>query len=343
MFSIDKENESVIVTGGTGFLGRHVCAELKSRGYKKIRVITQKNSPSKQKWADSNGFDLKVYDLRYSINTQHLLEFGSAVHKNKAIINLAASVGGIGANQTRSAEFMLDTMLIGSNLVRSVLEYGKKYEICKLVQIGTVCAYPKYAPVPFKEEDIWNGYPEETNAAYGIAKKTVMELVRQHNIYYPNTFNGINIVPVNLYGPGDNFDLESSHVIPALIRKFVSAAENKEPEVKLWGTGKASREFLYVKDAAFAIVNAMEKYNGNEFINIGTGDEVTIAYLAELLKSMTKYNGRIVFDPSRPDGQPRRCLYVEKAKTAFDFTAKTNLAQGLRETINWYKNEWHME
>lgn len=343
MFSIDKENESVIVTGGTGFLGRHVCAELKSRGYKKIRVITQKNSPNKQKWADDNGYNLSVYDLRYSISTQHMLEFNSYNDKNKVVINLAASVGGIGANQTKSADFMLDTMLIGSNLARAILQYNQKNETCKLVQIGTVCAYPKYAPIPFREEDIWNGYPEETNAAYGIAKKTVMELVRQLNIYYPEHFNGINIVPVNLYGPGDNFDLESSHVIPALIRKFVTAAENKEPEVKLWGTGNASREFLYVKDAAFGIVNAMEKYNGNEFINLGTGDEVTIQYLAMLIRHMVGYTGRMTFDASRPDGQPRRCLYVEKAKTAFDFTAQTNLSKGLRETIKWYKNEWRTE
>lgn len=341
MFSINKETDTIVVTGGTGFLGRHVANDLVSRGYKRIFLVHSGRGKGLE-WIRKQKFPFwgSGLDLREAYNTEYLLNMTTP----RAVINLAASVGGIGANQKRSAEFMLDTMLIGSNLVRSVLDYNKANDkICKLVQIGTVCAYPKYATIPFREEEIWNGYPEETNAAYGIAKKTVMELVRQTNLQYPEKFNGINIIPVNLYGPGDNFDLESSHVIPALIRKFVAAAENNDYSVKLWGTGTASREFLYVKDAAFAIVNAMEKYNGNEFINIGTGDEVTIAYLAELLKAMTKFKGKIVFDPSRPDGQPRRCLYVEKAKAAFDFTAKTNLAQGLRETINWYKNEWHME
>lgn len=341
MFSIDKEVDTIVITGGTGFLGKHVAAELVSRGYKRIFLVHSGKGKGLE-WISKQEFPFwgSGLDLREAYNTDYLLSMANP----RAVINLAASVGGIGANQTRSAEFMLDTLLIGTNLVRSILEYNKSQEkICKLVQIGTVCAYPKYAPIPFKEEDIWNGYPEETNAAYGIAKKTIMELVKQYNIHYPDKFNGINIVPVNLYGPGDNFDLESSHVIPALIRKFVSAAENNEPEVKLWGTGNASREFLYVKDAAFAIVNAMEKYNGNDFINIGTGDEVMISYLADLMKWMTKYTGKITFDASKPDGQPRRCLYVEKAKTAFDFTATTNLFTGIRETINWYKNEWHME
>lgn len=339
MFSFNKENNVVAVTGGTGFLGKHVCAELKSRGYKNIFIIHTGKDKNKQ-WMKDNGYYGASVDLRKEASSEYLMNNIAP----EAIINLAASVGGIGANQKRSADFMLHTMLIGSNLINSILKYNISYnDKCKLVQVGTVCAYPKFTPVPFKEEDVWNGYPEETNAGYGIAKKTIMELVRQVNLQYPGIFNGVNILPVNLYGPGDSFDLQNSHVIPALIRKFTTAAEQDDNEVVLWGTGEASREFLFVKDAARGIVDAMEKHEGGDFINLGSGKEIKIRELAKLIGSLVGYKGKIVYDTSKPDGQPRRCLNVEKAKKAFGFEATTEFRQGLKETINWYKNEWYTQ
>lgn len=330
-----------MVTGGAGFLGRHVCMELKSRGYKFINVVGKSPFNKVSAWCSKNGFDYYgECDLRKYEDTRDAFSTGFY----GAVINLAASVGGIGANQTSSADFMMDTLKIGTNMIE-VAKNDFIMSRCggKFVQLGTVCAYPKYTPIPFKEEDIWNGYPEETNAAYGIAKKTIMELIKQTNLQYKDTFNGINLVPVNLYGPGDNFDLESSHVIPALIRKFITAKEHNLPQVVVWGTGSASREFLFVKDAAIAIVNAMEQYEGNDFINIGSGNEIVMRDLVSLIRQETEYQGEVIFDTSKPDGQPRRCLDVQKAKEKFNFTAKTTFLDGLRETIEWYKNEWHME
>lgn len=328
-----------MVTGGTGFLGRHVCIELKSRGYKYVNIVGKSPFDKVRDWCSENGFQYSQCDLRKHKDTRDAFSTGFY----GAVINLAASVGGIGANQTSSADFMMNTLKIGVNMI-DVAKNDFIMSRCggKFVQIGTVCAYPKYTPIPFKEEDIWNGYPEETNAAYGIAKKTIMELVKQTNLQYKDTFNGINLVPVNLYGPGDNFDLESSHVIPALIRKFTTAAEQDDNEVVLWGTGEASREFLFVKDAARGIVDAMEKHEGGDFINLGSGKEIKIRELAKLIGSLVGYKGKIVYDTSKPDGQPRRCLNVEKAK-AFGFEATTNFEEGLKETIQWYKNQWHME
>lgn len=334
MFSIDKEVDYVMVTGGTGFLGRHVAEELKLRRYDNI-VLTHTGKTENIRWCNHNDFDQDHPMLTDFDDTHYCFDN----YKPKAVINLAAAVGGIGANQKNPSEFTCTTLDIGTSVLRSVLLLNNG---CKLVQIGTVCSYPKNTPVPFKEEDIWNGYPEETNAGYGIAKKAIMELVRQTNFQYKDRFNGINLIPVNLYGPGDNFDLENSHVIPALIRKFVTAVEQGETEVVLWGTGEASREFLFVKDAARGIVDAMEKHEGGDPINLGTGKEIKIKDLANLIGSLVGYKGKIVYDTSRPDGQPRRCLNVEKAK-AFGFEATTNFEEGLKETIQWYKNQWHME
>lgn len=335
MFSIDKEVDYVLVTGGTGFLGRHVAAELKSRGYENI-VLTHTGKVENINWCNKNGFDQDHPMLTDFDDTHYCFDN----YRPKAVINLAAAVGGIGANQKRPSEFTCTTLDIGTSVVRSILLLNNG---CKLVQIGTVCSYPKHASIPFKEEDIWNGYPEETNAGYGIAKKAIMELVKQTNIQYPNKFNGINLIPVNLYGPGDNFDLQNSHVIPALIRKYVHAKENDIPNVFLWGTGEASREFLYVKDAARGIVDAMEKHEGGDPINLGTGREIKIKELAKLISSLVGYKGDTIYDTSKPDGQPRRCLNVDKAKRAFGFEAKKDFIEGLKETIEWYKNEWHTE
>lgn len=334
MFSIDKELDTVLITGGTGFLGRHVGFELKNRGYENI-VLHHTGKIQNIKWCNKNGFDQVYCDLIDGSEADYALD-----SHPKAIINLAAAVGGIGANQVRSADFTLQTLLIGANLIRASFFLRNKP---KFVQIGTVCSYPKHTPVPFKEEDIWNGYPEETNAGYGIAKKAIMELVRQSNVQYKDKFNGINLIPVNLYGPGDNFDLENSHVIPALIRKFVTAKEQGEAKVVLWGTGEASREFLFVRDAARGIVDAMESHEGGDPINLGSGKEIKISELAKLISSLVSYEGEIVYDSTRPDGQPRRCLDTQKAKAAFGFEATTNFRDGLKETIEWYQNQWHME
>jgi len=346
---MDKLNDSIILTGATGFLGRHVYRELEKRGYKRIIPVTFKGILPKYmlpSWTDGGPqFNLTQkhfirVDLRDWSKVRRIFRGGTydSIKGIKGIINLAAKVGGIGANQIHSAEFMMDSLLIGTNLIGGAIKNKSMQDGGKFVQIGTVCSYPKNAKVPFKESDIWNGYPEETNAAYGIAKKTLMELVIAYNKQYPDKFNGINLIPVNLYGPGDNFDLESSHVIPALIRKFDSAILNNESEVVLWGTGNASREFLYVGDAAEAIVTAFEKYEGSEPVNLGTGKEIKIVDLAEKIANMMGYQGTILFDPSKPDGQPRRCLDVSRALSNFGFQAKTDLDTGLQRTILDWQN-----
>jgi GDP-L-fucose synthase len=301
---------------------------LNNRGYDNV-VSLSKDINRFPKLQLQQSVSYGFLDLR---NSNEINEAFDKIRNPKVVINLAASVGGIGANQVRSAEFMMDTLKIGTNIVEECHKRG-----CKLVQIGTVCAYPKHTPVPFKEEDLWNGYPEETNAAYGIAKRTIVELVQQYNKQYAGKFNGINLIPVNLYGPGDNFDLESSHVIPAIIRKVYEAQLNGKDFVKLWGTGNATREFLYVKDAAKGIVDAMEKYEGSEPVNLGSGKEISIKELSSTIASLMGFDGEIIFDDSKPDGQPRRCLNVERAK-AFGFVAETTLYQGLMETIQWYRS-----
>jgi GDP-L-fucose synthase len=250
--------------------------------------------------------------------------------KPDIIIHLAASVGGIGANQKNPGKYFYENLIMGIQL----MEQARVFKVEKFVAIGTICSYPKFTPVPFKEEDLWNGYPEETNAPYGLAKK--MMLVQSQAYREQYGFNSIFLLPVNLYGPGDNFDLETSHVIPALIRKCIEAKVKGKDSVSLWGTGNVTREFIFVEDAAEAIVSAAACYNLSDPVNIGSGEEISIKILANKIKTMTGYKGDLVWDSSRPDGQPRRRLDVQKAKELFGFEAKTNLTEGLEKTIKWY-------
>jgi GDP-L-fucose synthase len=246
------------------------------------------------------------------------------------VIHLAARVGGIGANQSNPGRFFHDNLVMGVNLI----EEGRKAGLARFVQVGTVCAYPKFTPVPFREDDLWNGYPEETNAPYGVAKKALLVMLQAYRQQYG--FNGIYLLPANLYGPGDNFDLETSHVIPALIRKCVEAKGRGAAQLTVWGTGRASREFFYVEDCAEAIVLAAESYDGADPVNLGTGREITIAELVSLIAKIVGYEGSIVYDASRPDGQPRRSLDVSRAEQRFAFKARTSLDVGLARTIEWF-------
>ena len=312
MSDINK-NDVVVVTGGTGFLGKAVVANLESNGYTNLVSIGS---------AD--------YDLRNMSAVEAMYN-----HKQpSAVIHLAATVGGIGANKENPGRFMYENLAMGANLI----EEGRHQNLKKFVMVGTVCAYPKFTPVPFKEEDIWNGYPEETNAPYGIAKKALMQLIISYKEQYG--FNGVNVIPVNMYGPNDNFDPKISHVIPALILKFHEAMQ-KEPHdpVSVWGTGSASREFLYAEDCAEAIRIAMEIHNDPQPINIGTGQEITIKNLVHLLAEEMGYKGHMVFDTSKPDGQPRRCLDVTRAAEKLGFTCKTSFQEGIRKTIEWFHGE----
>ncbi len=304
------KDKKVVVTGGAGFLGHYVVEELEKNGCEDIFVPRSRD-----------------YDLREKENIIRLLE---DTYPN-IIIHLAAKVGGIGANMEKPAEFFYDNLMMGVQLI----EYAKKYNVDKFVAIGTVCAYPKFTPVPFKEEDLWIGYPEETNAPYGLAKK--MLLVQSQAYRQQYGFNSIYLLPVNLYGPGENFDLKTSHVIPAIIRKFVTARDRGEKKVVAWGTGKASREFLYVEDAARGIVLASEKYNKSDPVNLGSGMEITIKDLVYLIKELVVFEGEVEWDTSKPDGQPRRCLDTSKAKKEFGFEAKVDFREGLKRTIDWYE------
>ncbi|GMU33775.1 MAG: GDP-L-fucose synthase [Planctomycetia bacterium] len=249
------------------------------------------------------------------------------------VIHLAAEVGGIGANRASPGRFFYANLAMGMHLIEQARDAGLK----KIVMVGTVCSYPKHTPVPFREDDLWNGYPEGTNAPYGIAKKALLVMLQAYRQQYG--LNGVYLIPVNLYGPGDNFDLETSHVIPAMIRKFVDARVSGAAEVTLWGTGSASREFLYVEDCARAIVMATQRYDGAEPVNIGTGREITIRDLAEKIRGIVGYRGRIIWDSTKPDGQPRRCLDTSRAKAAFGFEATTGFDEGLQRTVDWYCNE----
>jgi GDP-L-fucose synthase len=253
--------------------------------------------------------------------------------KPEIVIHLAARVGGIGANRANPGKFFYDNLMMGVQM----MDAGRRVGIEKFVAIGTVCSYPKFTPVPFKEEDLWNGYPEETNAPYGLAKK--MLLVQSQAYRQQYGFNSIFLLPVNLYGPRDNFDLNASHVIPALIRKCVEAIQKGESEILVWGTGKPTREFLYVEDAAEAILLAAEKYNKPDPVNIGTGFEISIKDLVELVAKQTGFKGKIIWDSSKPDGQPRRCLDVSRAEKEFGFRARMSFEGGLRKTIGWYRNQ----
>lgn len=304
------EDKNILVTGGAGFLGSRIVTKLVEERNVKLARITVPRS--------------KEADLRLKKNCIRVVK-GIDV-----VIHLAAKVGGIGFNKKNPATLFYDNAIMGIQLMDAARCEG----VQKFVAIGTVCAYPKFTPVPFREEDLWNGYPEETNAPYGIAKKILLVQAQSYRQQYG--LNAIYLLPVNLYGPGDNFDLKSSHVIPALIRKMVDAKLEGKNEVEVWGTGKASREFLYVDDAAEGILLATEKYNKPDPINLGAGREISIRELVELIAKLVRYDGRISWDTSKPDGQPRRCLDTSKARREFNFEAKTKLVGGLRETINWY-------
>lgn len=306
---IDLSKKRICITGGAGFLGRQIVAKLSQQGAKNVVIPRSVN-----------------YDLRTQINVRRLLFHG----RPDIIIHAAAHAGGIGLNRERPAELFYDNIMMGVLM----MDEARKQNVEKYVQIGTICSYPKYTSVPFKEEDLWLGYPEDTNAPYGIAKKALLVQAQAYRQQYG--FNVIYLMPVNMYGPGDNFNPDSSHVIPALIRKFVEAHESKVSSVLLWGTGQASREFLYVEDAAEAVIKATELYDSKEPVNLGFGSEITVHALAQMIADQVGYKGEIVFDPSKPDGQPRRCLNVERAKQ-FGFTAKTDLATGLDKTIKWYR------
>jgi GDP-L-fucose synthase len=307
---IDLQSKRLLVTGGSGFLGRHVVGALERRGCRTIVV------PRKVQ-----------YDLTHEPDVQRL--FRDA--RPEIVIHLAAVVGGIGANRAFPGRFFYENVMMGA----MVMEQARLAGVEKFVGIGTICAYPKLAPVPFLERDLWNGYPEETNAPYGIAKKMLLVQGQAYRDQYG--FNAIHLLPVNLYGPHDNFDPASSHVIPALVRKCLEAIESGAREILCWGTGNATREFLYVEDCADAIRFATERYDRPEPVNIGAGFEISIRDLAELIAESTGFTGRLVFDRSQPDGQPRRSLDVTRARHAFGFTATTDFREGLRRTIEWYK------
>ena len=304
------ENRQIVVTGGAGFLGGYVTEGLRKRGCKHILVPKIEN-----------------YDL---VQLKDIIRMYEDM-KPDIVIHLAAVVGGIGANREHPGEFFYKNLMMGVQLI----EQARLRNIEKFVAIGTVCAYPKFAPVPFKEEYLWNGYPEETNAPYGLAKKMLLVQSQAYRCQYG--FNSIFLLPVNLYGLGDNFDPNTSHVIPALIKKCVDAVESGADHIVCWGTGRVSREFIYAGDAAEGILLATEHYNGSEPVNIGAGFEITIKELAEKIAALTGFTGKIRWDSSKPDGQPRRRLDVSKAKKYFGFEAKTGFDEGLKATIEWYK------
>ncbi|MEW6192555.1 MAG: GDP-L-fucose synthase [Bacillota bacterium] len=303
------ENRRVVVTGGAGFLGSFVVEKLRERGCREVFVPRSRE-----------------HDLREREVIRRLLR----ETRPDVIIHLAARVGGIGANRAHPAEFFYDNLMMGVQLMHESWQASVE----KFVAIGTVCAYPKFTPVPFKEEDFWNGYPEETNAPYGLAKKMLLVQAQAYRQQYG--FNAIYLLPVNLYGPRDNFDLETSHVIPALIRKCVEAKEQGESQIEVWGTGSPTREFLYVEDAAEGILLATERYNGAEPVNLGSGQEISIKELVALIARLTGFAGQITWDTTKPDGQPRRRLDTRRAEEYFGFKAQMPLEEGLRRTIDWY-------
>ncbi len=306
----DLTGKRVVVTGGAGFLGRKVCALLEERGCGEILVPRR---------------------AEYDLTTEAAVEQLYADHRPDLVLHLAAEVGGIGANMDNPGRYFYANMSMALHLI----EHARRNGIDKFVQVGTICAYPKFCPVPFNEEDIWNGYPEETNAPYGVAKKAAMVMLDGYRRQYG--LDGVYVLPVNLYGPHDNFDLHTSHVIPALIRKCVAARDAGEPSMTCWGTGAVSREFLYVDDAAEGIVLATERLDEPIPVNLGTGMEITIKDLVELIAKLTGFKGAIEWDATKPDGQPRRCLDTERAKAMIGFEAQVGFEEGLRRTIEWWE------
>ena len=304
------KNKRITITGGKGFLGKHLIRKFQERDFRNIAIA-----------------DLPDYNLVGPEDVKRLYD----ETRPDIVVHLAAKVGGIGFNQENPASLFYDNLMMGVQLIHE----GYLRQIEKFVAIGTICAYPKFTPVPFKEENLWNGYPEETNAPYGLAKK--MMLVQSQAYRQQYGFNSIFLLPVNLYGPGDNFDPRSSHVIPALIKKCADAIENHEDEITVWGTGQATREFFFVEDAAAAIVLATESYNKSEPVNIGPGFEISIKDLVALIAELTDFKGKITWDPTKPDGQPRRMLDTTRAFQEFGFKAKTGFREGLKKTIDWYR------
>ncbi len=306
------DNVTVLVTGGAGFLGTHIVRNLKDRGASQDQIIVPR----------SKDLDLRIWENCVKV-----------VDGVDVIIHAAGNVGGIGSNMAHPGAFFYDNAAMGINLI----EAARRAHVKKMVLIGTICSYPKFTPIPFKEKNLWDGYPEETNAAYGLAKK--MLLVQSQAYRQEYNFNSINLLPVNMYGPGDNFNVESSHVMPALIRKVEEAVTRHNAYVEVWGTGRASREFIFVGDAAEGIVLAAERYNKPDPVNIGSGIEITIKDLVKLLAEIMGFKGSIKWDTSKPDGQPRRKLDINKAEEEFGFKARTDFIEGLRKTIEWYREQ----
>ena len=311
---IDLKKERIVITGGAGFLGEHLQAELHSLGVPPESILVPL---------------IRDFDLTGEQAAARMY----AEMSPTVVIHLAAEVGGIGANRDNPGRFFYANMAMGLHLIEQARRAGLK----KFVQIGTICAYPKFTPVPFKEEALWNGYPEETNAPYGIAKKALLVMLQAYRLQYG--LNGIYLLPVNLYGPGDNFDAATSHVIPALIRKFIKAVRRGDDKVEVWGTGLVSREFLYVEDCARGIVLAAQKYDGPDPVNLGAGFEITIRDLADKIKRMIDFQGQLVWNSSKPDGQPRRRLDTTRAAELFGFRSEVDFDEGLRRTIEWYHDQ----
>lgn len=307
--AMDLSNKRILVTGGSGFLGRQVIEQLVAAGANREKISVPRSRDA---------------DLRSLENCV------SAVDQQDIVVHLAAHVGGIGLNQEKPAELFYDNLMMGAQLIHAAQQAGVEKFVC----VGTICAYPKFTPVPFKEDDLWNGYPEETNAPYGVAKKALLVQLQSYRQQYG--FNGIYLLPVNLYGPEDNFDPSSSHVIPALIRKVYEAQQRGDKELPVWGDGSPTREFLYSTDAARGIVMATQDYNESDPVNLGTGYEISIRDLIGLICELMGFEGEIVYQTDKPNGQPRRCLDTERAK-AFGFTAEVDFKQGLKNTIDWYR------
>jgi GDP-L-fucose synthase len=309
---MDLAAERIVVTGGAGFLGRHLQGALRAAGVPPENILVPL---------------VEDFDLTLRADVERMYER----MRPTVVIHLAAQVGGIGANRENPGRFFYSNLAMGLHLIEQARIVGLK----KFVQVGTICAYPKFTPVPFREEDLWSGYPEETNAPYGIAKKALLVMLQAYRQQYE--LNGVYLLPVNLYGPGDNFDPASSHVIPALIRKFVEAKRRGERQVVVWGTGNASREFLFVEDCARGLALAAERYDGGDPVNLGAGFEITIKDLAEKIRDLVGFSGDLVWDTTKPDGQPRRCLDVTRARERFGFQAQVPFDEGLRKTIDWWQ------